>query len=348
MKNKNIIFITIGVVAMVIIAIVLVIVLTKKQPTTTTTTPPVGSTGTGTVSSGGTGSSTTGTGTGTGSSTSTTPGNSTVTLGNGQVAVIAPQLNATQPYATTAPRVEPKPTTSTGSTTPLNSGSSGSSGSTSGNSSGGQVASANTNYNYNQSDNSFVQQYYPDANTVINGQNGPAGNAYDDPADQIIFTTGNSSSSGPQLTAPSGFDTNSLKVSQDSSYSNDQAYLSALQSTTAVFDIVNNTGYITQPLQDQSAAEANSYVQEAQTILAAIQNLTVPGNLVDLQASYVAAYQQYIAYGQGLSSFLNSSSDTEASLSEGNLQGTASALSQTIQTAIQNYQAATTFYTQSQ
>jgi hypothetical protein len=348
MKNKNIIFITIGAVAVVIIAIVLVILFTKKQPATTTTTPPVGSTGTGTVSSGGTGSSTTGTGTGTGSSTSTTPGNSTVTLGNGQVAVITPQLNATQPYATTAPRVEPKATTSTGSTTPLNSGSSSSSGSTSGNSSSGQVASANTNYNYNQSDNSFVQQYYPDANTVINGDNGVAGNAYDDPADQIIFTTGNSSTSGPQLTAPSGFDTSSLNVSQDSSYSNDTAYISALQSTTAVFDIVNNTGYITQPLQDQSVSEANSYVKEAQTVLAAIQNLAVPSNLVDLQASYVATYQQYIAYGQGLASFLNSSTTTQASLSESNLESTATALSQTIQTAIGNYQNASAFYTQSQ
>lgn len=339
MKNKNIIFITIGAVAVVIIAIVLVIVLTKKQPTSTTTTPPVGSTGTGTVTTG-TGSTSTGTG-----SSTTTPGNSTVTLGNGQVAVIAPQLNATQPYSTTAPRVEPKATTSTGSTTPLNSGTS----STTGNSStGSQLASANTNYNYNQSDNSFVQQYYPNTNSVINGQNGPAGNVYDDPADQIIFTTGNSSSSGPQLTAPSGFDTNSLNISQDSSYSNDLAYLNALQSTTTVFDIVNNTGYITQPLQDQSAAEADSYVKEAQTVLAAIQNLTVPGNLVDVQASYVASYQQYIAYGQGLSAFINSSSSAEASLSEGNLQGTASALSQTIQTAIQNYQAATAFYTQSQ
>jgi hypothetical protein len=339
MKNKNIIFITIGAVAVVIIAIVLVIVLTKKNPTTTTTTPPVGSTGTGTVSTG-TGS----TSTGTGSSTTTTPGNSTVTLGNGQVAVITPQLNATQPYATTAPRVEPKATTSTGSTTPLQSGSS----STSGNSSSSQVASANTNYNYNQSDSSFVQQYYPDANAVINGGNGAAGNAYDDPADQIIFTTGNSSSSGPQLTAPSGFDTSSLNISQDSSYSNDLAYLSALQSTTAVFDIINNTGYITQPLQDQSVAEANAYVKEAQTVLAAIQNLTVPGNLVDLQASYVAVYQQYIAYGQGLATFLNSSNSSDAAQSEGTLQGTASTLSQTIQTAIENYQNATTYYTQTQ
>jgi hypothetical protein len=334
MKNKNILFITIGVVVLVLVTIVIVVMIGKKQPSTSGTTTPAGSTGTGSVSSV-PGNTSTG-------STASTSGNSTVTLGSGSVAVIAPHLNATQPYSTTTPRVEPKPSTASSNNTPLQSGTSGNSSS----GSGSQVASAAANYNYNQSDSSFVQQYYPDAQQVISGDEGVAGNAKDDPADQIVFTTANGSSTGPNLAPVTGFDTNTLNISQDSSYSADLAYLNALKSATASFDIVNDTSYITQPLQDRSPSEASADVQQAQTILTAITNLTVPGNLVDVQASYVAVYQQYITYGSGLATFLNSSDAASVSLSESSLEGAAGALSQTIGIAIQNYQNANSFYTQ--
>jgi hypothetical protein len=206
------------------------------------------------------------------------------------------------------------------------------------------AAAGTVAYNYNQSDNSFLSSYYPDAQQVITGSDGPAGNAGQDPANQVLYTTAPvNQNTGAGLTAPTGFDLSTVQTSNNNSASAIQTYLSTLASTTASFDIVNNTSLVTAPLQDLSASEATSSGVQAQAVLQALQALTVPSALADLQASYVNAYQQFISYDGQLSSFL--SAGTSALNSQGGaLENTVNTVSTALNTAATNYQAAISYY----
>ena len=313
MKNKTILIIGVSAVAAVIAVALLIVSLNKKTATNSVTQKPAGSTGSGNISTG------------------ASP--DLATLGNGTIAVNTPKTDSTQPYATTAPRVEsPLKTSGNGVALQPASGSS-------------QPTTTPTEvaYNYNQTDNSFLNTYYPDAKQVITGNQGPQGNIGQDSGNQVLYTTTPATPNGPVLTLPSGFDTSTLKTSSDNSPAAIKKYLQALTAATASFDVVHNSGLITAPLQAQDARAASNNGIEAASILQAIQVIPVPTTVIDLQASYIDSYQQYITYAGELSSFLSSGNNAVSS-QESALQTIAGTISTAISTAAGNYQSVSQYY----
>jgi hypothetical protein len=317
MKNKTILIIMIGAIAVILAVVVLVILFNKKTTTTSVVSPPTTTTGSGKVSTG------------------ASP--DLVVVGSGVVNVVTPKSDPTQPYATTAPRVEPAITASNGSGTALQP--------TSTASQSQSASSSEVAYNYNQSDDSFLNDYYPDAQVVIAGGDGPAGNAGQDPSNQVLYTTAPvDQNTGPGFTAPTdGFNPTTLPTSTNNSQPAITNYLNQLASTTASFDIVNNSSLVTAPLQSLDASAAATANGQAQAVLTALQALVVPSDLVDLQASYVDAYQQFISYDTQLAAFLNSGA-TNINSQSAAIENAVTTVSNSLNSASSNYQAAISYY----
>ncbi len=318
MKNKTIVIIVIGLVA-VVAAVAVLFFLLRKQPVTQTPPTQTSSTGTGGVSTG------------------ASP--DLATVGSGVVVVDTPKSDPTQPDSTTAPRVESPVKTTSGNGVALQPAS-GSSQPATTTTAGNQVS-----YNYNQSDNNFLNAYYPDAQQVITGNEGPNGNIGQDPANQVLYVTPPPAVSGPELTLPQGSDTSSISTTSDNSPGAVNAYLKALAAATAPFDVVNDSSLVTAPLQDLSPSEAASSGQQASTVLQAISALKTPSSLVDLQASYLDAYELYISFAGQLSSLLNSGDAGIASAS-GSLETTIQTISTVLTDASTNYKNTAAYYNQ--
>lgn len=275
------------------------------------------------------------------SGTSSTTGTGQVSSGGPQISVINPVVDQTNPYSTTKPRVNAPPSSSSGNNNPITSG-----GSSSGSSSGTGSTNTAVAYNYNQSDSGFLSQYYPDMNQVINGDNGPAGNAQDDPTDQILFNTGGydgATGNSYVLEPVSGFNTNTLHVSQDNSAANQSQYLNNVLNDTSSFDLVNNINLVTDSLQSQNTGTAKSNLTQATATLNKLEKETVPSDLVPVQESYIDEYQKYITFTQQMESFDNLSSAGQIPNAENNLTNSLNNLSASIQTAASNMQVSTDY-----
>jgi len=318
MQTKKVLIIVGGVIVAIIIVLVLVFSLSKKQPVTQTSSGNGSSTGTGGV-------------TGTGGGVSNLPVN-----GSGTQVAFTPTIDPSNPFATTLPRVN-APKSNSSNNTPI----------TSPKQSTQTDNSAPISYNYNQSDASFLSEYYPDAQQVISGSVGPAGNVGQDPSNQVVYTTTDNgvAATSPDLQAVPGFDESTLHLSSDNSTANILAYLNTLSSTIAVFDPTKNTALMTDPLQSLNAATAKSYTAEAAVILSAVQKLTVPSSIKEVEEGYVDNYQKYGTFMSKITTLLNSvSSGGEVNVNTSDVSSAGSDLSTSAARALSNYQNASDFY----
>ncbi len=148
-------------------------------------------------------------------------------------------------------------------------------------------------YNYDLPDNQFLQAYYPDASQVINAQT-PTDMALNaqDPV-LISSTSGGSSNTAPEaIPLNNAVDPSQLKVSQDNSAEAINNYLQGLSSATAPYDVVDNTGLMSAIAGGTSSA--NDLKQAGSTVSGIISQLKqepVPSDMLGLQQSYVAMYE---------------------------------------------------------
>jgi hypothetical protein len=135
-------------------------------------------------------------------------------------------------------------------------------------------------------------------------------------------------------------------LSSDNSTANILAYLNALSAAISPFDPTTNTALMTDPLQNLDAGTTKKYAAEAASVLSAVQKLTVPSSIEEVEEGYVDNYQKYGAYMSQLQSFISAVSSGKQNTDTGSISTAVSDLATSASRALSNYQNANEFYSQ--